>query len=398
MDKEIPVLLLDVDLRPIEGIIPAFGKSGIPMIAFSNKEYPLARHSKYVNRIVNTPSLDNESEYLHFLLDYSNKGVLVYSSDASAKFVSKYQDKLRTAGYFLNIADYKTFIRGFDKFELFKICKQIGVPVIDTILIEHEGELDEVYHKFHKPFILKGTRLAGGKYYVIDSKEKLYLSYKSLLDDVEEQLNVESGIIAQEFINYNYDEIFCSESYYDVVGKPAGFMGIKKFRPNIKKNGNPGSRMFAGTVIDDENLKSYTEKLLTHLNWKGFAHLDWLYSHKYKSYLLCEINPRLPGFSNLLVKSGFNTPLNYYYDLIGSNKNAINPKKNVLYFELFRIPGDFFSGLRAVTNGFISLKEFVSPYLKIITFKYKIYIDFVFWSDLKFSLAHWISSIKSLIK
>jgi len=398
ISNKIPVILLDIDLRPMEGIISSFGKRNIHIIAISSKKNPIARYSKYIKQIYNSPSLNNEKKYLNFLLEFKLKGVLLYSSDSSAKFVSKYKERLTSNGYLVNIPDYNTFIKGFDKYQLSLFSKEVNVPVIPTMLIEGVKDLDHAFNKFEKPFVLKGTRLAGGKFYIVNNMDQINEAYRSLVTEVQAKKKLESGIIAQELIKYDYDEIYNTQSFYNRDGEAIGFIELQKFRPNIKRNGQPGSRMFAGRLINNEELRFYTKRLLDNLNWKGFASVDWIYSKKYKSFLLCEINPRLPGFSNLLVKMRFDSPFYYYNDFITNNPKPLNVKTNVLYFEIFRIQGDFFGSLIAVFKGHLSFKNFIKSYLKIFSPKSKVIFDVFVKDDLKFTFVSWVYQLLTIIK
>ena len=125
--------------------------------------------------------------------------------------------------------------------------------------------------------------------------------------------------------------------------------------------------MFARETIHNETLEQYTKAILDHLGWQGLAHLDWIYSPKYQQYLLCEINPRLPGFSNLLTKVGFEMAYYYYADLC---ELPIPPYRFRLarYHEALRMPGDVTTGIFAILKGYLSPQTFLQSYLSLLTY------------------------------
>jgi predicted ATP-grasp superfamily ATP-dependent carboligase len=389
-DNTTLVIALDCDTRAIEGVLYSFGKRKIPVIALSSSPKPPAFYSRYVRHSYQSPPVSREEEYLQFLLALPHRGVLLYSDDASAAFVNKHADRLKKAGFLLNTPSRETFRRGFDKALLARAAEEVGVPVIPTIEVKTKKDFQQAWQKLDNPIILKATKLAGGKFVLVNKEEELEEAFLHMdaLVKAPEHRHMQSGLIAQEFIYYDYDEIYCCESYYTREARANGFLSIHKIRPNINRDGTAGGRLFAGETIRDEALEKHTETLLNHLGWKGMAHLDWIYSKKYNAYLLCEINPRLPGFSNFLTKVHFEMAYMYYADLCGLPLPEPVFEKS-LYFEALRMPGDFTTGIYAIAKGYLPLKPFVASYLQLLTFKHKVCFDILYKSDPAFTLKSW---------
>jgi hypothetical protein len=144
-------------------------------------------------------------------------------------------------------------------------------------------------------------------------------------------------------------------------------------------------------------LEHYTRQLLDRLRWRGFAHLDWIYSSKYDEYLLCEINPRLPGFSNLLEKVGFDMAYGYYADLCGITTEPFRFKK-ALYFEALRMPGDLSTGLYAMLKGYLRPAPFLRSYLQALHPSERVYLDIFYGSDLPLTMACWSEQLAYLFR
>lgn len=398
-EEKLPVILLDCDIRAIEGVIYSFGKRNIPIVALSSTPKPPAFYSRYVTYKYHSPAVSQEEEYLEFLLNLPHRGVLLYSDDASAAFVNKHADRLTEAAYMLNTPSRESFIKGFDKALLAKAAEESGVPVIPTIEVKTLEDLEAAWEQLDKPIILKATRLAGGKFVLIHQKEELKAAFDQLdaLIKAPGYRHMESGLIAQEFIYYDYDEIYCCESFYTEKSKPTGFLSIHKIRPNINTDGTAGGRLFAGETIQNPELEKHTKALLDHLQWKGMAHLDWIWSNKHQQYLVCEINPRLPGFSNFLTKVNFEMAYSYYADLCGLPLPEPEFKKS-LYFEALRMPGDITTGIYAISKGYLSLKPFVASYLKLFNFKHNVCFDILYKTDPAFTLKSWSEHFLYILK
>ena len=398
-DLKVPVILLDCDTRAIEGIIYSFGKRNIPVIALSAEKNPPAFHSRYVWRTYRSPPVWQESAYLDFLLQLSERGVLLYADDASATFVSKHRDQLLDAGFPINILGLDRFYRGFDKGQLAEAAEEVNVPVIPTKVVRSLDDLQRAWQTLDAPIILKATRLAGGKFEIIHREAELAPAYDTMtaLIQAEGYAHMQSGLIAQEFIHYAYDEIYCCEAFYTKRSEATGFLSIHKIRPNINSDGAAGGRLFAGETIEDSVLEQHTRTILDHLGWRGPAHLDWIYSGKYQQYQLCEINPRLPGFSNFLTKVGFEMAYYYYADLCEQPVPPYHFQK-ALYFEALRMPGDVTTGVYALIKGYLSWPSFLASYLRLLTFRHRVYFDIYYPHDPAFTLRSWADQLWYLLK
>ncbi len=393
-----PVILLDCNLRNTEGIIYSFGKRKVPVIGLSADPNPPAFQSRYVQKKLISPHISQEEEYLCFLTNLEERGVIMCSDDASAAFLSRHRDFLRSRGFLLNVPEAATFERAFNKDKVFEECRKAGVPTIPTWKINSLSDFQRVWDENGGPLLIKPTRLAGGHYVIVRRQEDLEEAYgrirRLVMDKAFEYR--QSEIIAQEFIQARYQDLYCCETYYSPDARPAGFLTIRKERPDINRDGTAGSRLYAGVSQENEQLEQYTRKLLDHLQWKGFGHVEYIYSAKYQDYLLCEVNPRLPGFSNYLTKVGFEIAWHYYADLVGIKYGLPAFRKSV-YMEALRVPGDLTSSLYAVFKGYMSGSDFIRPYLRIFQSGYIVCIDVFFRQDPLFTLAYWSKFLRYLL-
>ena len=393
-----PAILMDCDIRSIEGVISSFGKRGVEVIALTAQSAPPpAFKSRYVKAKYQSPTVWQEEAYLQFLVDLPHRGVLVYSSDAGAEFVSKNKEAIQEAGFLINVADFELFKRAFNKDEIYKECQASGVPTMATKEVNSIQDIYDAVEEIGFPLLLKPTRLAGGKYLKIKRQEDIAPMYQEMMDLIhsEEYEVQQSDLIIQEFIVHHYTDIYCCESYYPINNKDHDFLSIRKVRPNINYDGTVGSRLHAGITLRLPELERQTKQILDYLNWQGFAHLDWLYSEKHQQFLLCEINPRLPGFSNFVTSIGFDMAWYYYADLVG-----LQPKKykfkRALYFEAWRHPGDLTTNLLAVFKGHLSFWSYLWSYLKIFSFRYKVVFDVFYSRDFKLTWENYKISFRNL--
>ncbi|MCB9302691.1 MAG: hypothetical protein H6566_18770 [Lewinellaceae bacterium] len=397
----VPVILMDCEHRSIQGVISSFGKRGIEIVALSaqRENPPPAFRSKYVDHTYFSPTVWEEEAYLKFLIDLPHRGVLLFSTDSAAQYVSKYKRQIQDAGYLVNILDYEILRKSFDKDSIYRVCKEIGVPTIKTKEVNSIEDIYSAAEEIGYPLLLKPTRLAGARFQKIDKLEDIPRAYELMNGMIhsEQFAPQESGMIVQEYIIYDFNDIYCIECYFSRDQSSKEILVIEKIRPDINYDGTVGSRIYAGKTIRSADLERLTQQVLDHFNWTGIANVDWLYSKKYDDYLLCEINPRLPGFSNFPTKIGFEMAWYYYADLTDTPREAFQFKP-ALYFEALRHPGDLTSNLVAVFKGHLSLWGFIKPYLKMFTGRYQVVFDVYYGADFGLTWENYKISINNLIK
>lgn len=392
-------ILPNCNVRAMEGVISSLGKKGIPVIGLSTVSKCSAFHSKYVVKKIITPPTTNEDDFLDFLISKVPKGILYASDDQTTLLFSKNADLLKKEGFLINVPEYLQLKTGFDKWLCFKKASSIGIPCALSYKISCRNDLDFVKKNMPIPFILKATTLAGGNYVKVVNIKELETAYSTIKATIEKQKNciLDPEIIAQEWLEYEMEDIWCLESYYDKTGVPKGFMPVRKVRTEIKPDGTYGSRVYAGEACSCPELISLSRKLLDSLDWQGFAHFDWIYSSKKSRFFLTEINPRLPGFSFYPSNAGFEMAWYYYADLAGLPYHVPKPTPS-LYFEPLRYPGDLTSAVSTVLRGQYSLKKIFSSYARIFSETKPVVFDFFDTNDLRMTTYNIFLMISKMLR
>ena len=394
-----PAILPDAEIRAMQGAAVSLASKGIEVICLSSDSNCLMFNSSLVAQKLIAPSSKDGDKFIDFLVEKVPRGVLYPSNDRCALIFSQNKKKLTQSGFLINVPCWDTFVSGFDKWECSQFAKKLDISCAKSYLVETVDDVFSNVINVGFPFIIKATRLAGGNYTKIFKYEDIPAAFDSMLKEISRPENIilMPRLMVQSWLNYEMEDIWCSESYYCEDGSPAGFMSIRKDRTVLYKDGSYGSRLYAGESIENEELTDLTRKLLNNLNWRGFAHLDWIYSQEEKRFYLMEINPRLPGFSFFPFRVGFDTAYYYYADLVGDRVevgNVINSK----YFEILRYPGDLSSTIVQVVKGKYSFNKFIMSYFMPIFRGEKIVIDLWCKEDLKISFINIYIIIKSFLK
>lgn len=375
-------ILPNCNQRSMEGIIGSLGRRKIPIVGLSKKPNCAAFHSRYVSKQLLSPDSMNENEYISFLINEVPRGVLFTADDQTALIFSRNNEVLCKNGFKLNLPDNHDLNVGFNKWLCFCHASKIGIPCAPTKLITGSESLISAPKEISFPLILKATTLSGGNYCKAENLNELFAAYKTMLKIINESVNsiMNPQIIAQQWLRYKIEDIWCVEAYYDQKGAAKGFWPVRKWRTVLYKQGTYGSRLYAGESRKNKRLESQSEKLLSSLHWKGFAHLDWVYVDEDDEYYLTEINPRLPGFSAFPTKAGFDMAFYYYSDLTGQPFDICRTKSHI-YFEAIRYPGDLTEGIGAIYRKKYQWSKFLSTYMNLLAHKRPHIIDFADLSD-----------------
>lgn len=387
---KIPAIILDCDLRSQEGVLQSLGEKGIPIIALSSKKRCPAFRSRFVRKKVVSPDINNDTKvYIEFLCALQERGVLIYSNDVSALALSKNREILQEAGYLLNLPDDITVEKVFDKWRCFQLAKSLNVSFPESQILYSLQDARKAWDSFEKPLIVKGTRLAGGNYIKIENKDQLENAFRGVEDKIASKAYGarQSGIMLQEWLDYTMSDIWHCETIYDKKSKPLGFFSIKNIRTSFLDHGEYSSRLYAGEHVSSPELTKLTEKLLSSIQWRGFANVDYVYVPERGKFYLLDVNPRLPGFSFYPSRAGYEMAWYYYADLTETPYSIPESFPKSYYFESFRYPGDISDGLKNILKGRISWKPFISSYFWALCSRSQKVIEPIRTDDWKYTVA-----------
>ena len=397
---KIPAILPNCEIRAVQGAVVSLGVKNIPIVGLSSERNCLTFQSKFIKQKLFSPATDDADEFLGLLIDKKTpKGILLPSNDKSVVLFSQNREKIESAGFLMNIPSETSLKNGFDKWECYNIAKSLNIPCASTVLLESVHDLNKIKSNIPYPFIIKATTLAGGNYIRVYNHDEIDQAYEKMLELITSPKNelLNANLIAQEWLFYDMEDIWCVEAYYDKNGEAVGFYPIKKTRTVIYNDGTYGSRLYAGEYVHNELIVDLTKKMLDYLEWRGFAHLDWVYCKNKNQFYLTEINPRLPGFSYLPYKAGFDMAYYYYADMVCEKRFTKRTKiYPVIYFESLRYPGDLSSSLSAICKGQYDFKKFISSYLRIFTSRKKLVLDLFYTEDIKLTCLNLFRIIKDI--
>lgn len=395
------VILMDCEKRNGEGIIYSLYNKGFNVAALSKKKRYPAIYSKCIAKYYQSPSLgDGFEQYLDFLKTLPIRGPVIPSGDLSAQFMSEYKNTLSENGFFVNSVDIDTLLQVFDKSKCHQLCEKLNIPVAKTISVDSIEEIMQCHNKIKFPAILKPTKMAGGNYIRVFSLDEAIHAFNKLNSQLKKESYeiYKSGMIYQEWIDSRMEDNWICDVFYDKNSMLRSCITIKKIRSSLNSEGTPTSRLYAGMVLENQDIKEYTQKILESVNWRGLAHVEFIWDRSQEKFLLTEVNPRLPGFSYLLSRTGYEFGYFYAADLLDVNYIVPYDPPKVKYFETLRYPGDISDGVIYALRGHISFRSLFKSYIKAILSKEAIVIDHLNVYDIRMTIAILLNNLFQFIK
>ncbi len=288
------ILLLEAHLVQTQIIAKSLHRAGYKVASFCEEKHSYGYHSKYIDEKVFTiPCEGNQDEYYKLILAFIQShhvSAIIPMSDESAKIIAKHKRELEKYTS-VSCPEYRNFVKGYDKNELMKVCKERNVDHPLTIDLSDDYSLDNMLF----PAIIKPNITSGGRGMTI-------VKDKQELDSVLPSTISKFGPChLQEFIPPGGRQIKV-QVLIDEKGDMVCHSVMQKTRWYPVKGGSSCCNI----SIEDTQLLADCYKVLTALEWRGFADFDVIEDPRSGKLKIMEINPRVPACIKSAVVSGIN--------------------------------------------------------------------------------------------
>jgi len=315
-------------------IVRSLGKKELKPSVLSTTRLGAALYSKYCSERIVCPSPTvSVSKYLEFLLHLLK--------------LKKYQVLIPvTAYHFIPIAENLEKLRGhtsipiprfdvintaLDKYKSITLAENLGLPVPRTVVLESKAQLEEIFHNWGSPVVIKPRRS------IIFAQDRLVSTERASVvfsPDEVRQLNFSSQLyLAQEYVpgeGYGFFALFkdsrlLAKFSHHRLHEVRAEGGVSSLRESIK----------------DELLEELGTRLLRELDWHGVAMVEFRKDSRDGKYKLMEINCRFWGSLQLSIIAGVDFPYLLYKMSMGEEiKDIPDYRQGILCRWLF--PGEIY--------------------------------------------------------
>ncbi|HWH55445.1 MAG TPA: hypothetical protein VNT04_07675 [Gaiellaceae bacterium] len=285
----------------------ALGRDGIAVhgIAFDEREFGLRSRYLQSRRVVGS-----DAEVLEVLGAQSGRPVLFPERDENVAFVLRNWDAVRAVAD-VPLPDDPDVVRRLRRKERLPAeGAAAGVPAPGTILASDEAAIRSA--ELRPPLLVKP---AEGQEFALAFGEKAVVA-----PDVDAAVTAwrrahEHGFdtIVQELIPDSHEAVFSLLTYIGRDGEPLANVTGRKVRQGPLRFGT--SAVFEARR--DPEVEEHGLRLLRHVGYRGFAHVELVRDPRDGALKLVEVNTRLPIWAGVAMARGFNLARIAYDDLTG---------------------------------------------------------------------------------
>lgn len=342
------------------GIIRALGIKKVPVVSVYYNKNDMGYVSRYViDKFFVANPIENENEFINQLTKIGVKykdSVLFASDDPTLLSVAKHRSIL--SKYFIvESNDIDLIEKIIVKKNTYDIADEIGILHPKTYNPNSFDEAKEFYQLIGPECILKPSvghlffNIFKKKMLIIKSIAELKTAYKMI-----EGLDIK--MMMQEFIPGD-DKHGVNYNLFALDGKPFVEFTAQKVRLSPPKIGFP--RVIISKLIDE--VIEPGRKIISYLNYEGFACLEFKKHAVNGNYYLMEVNGRQNLSTPLAVNCGYNFPYLSYRYLIDRSlpKITSNFEEGIYWIDTGK---DIIETIKSWKTEKLSVKEFLIPYFK----------------------------------
>lgn len=326
------VLVLDSDGQAGTSVVRSLGRRNVPVTAGGPSRWSRGMLSRYSDDRYVLPVLDEDcSAFTRDLvrhLEASDYLAVFATTDRTSLHLARHKERLERTGTVVATEDWGTFVRAYDKADLFRLFDTLDVPSPETYAPDSLAGVSEIAEDVPYPAVVKPrskshridgayeTTLVSDEHYV-DSPAELRQTYRELLwkyDRFDRQYP-----LVQEYVPGTTTTTVALADEGDVQA----YFQEKRLRTYPSSGGNSA---LLTSVREPEMLK-YVELVLDALDWTGPAMVEFMETPDGEFYVI-EVNGRYWGSLPFAIESGVDFPWLHYRQLRGDD-----PSKYVTYGE-----------------------------------------------------------------
>ena len=214
-----------------------------------------------------------------------------------------------------------------DKSKTFEFAKKFDIPIPKTFRLETIDEINNIANEVSYPCVIKKTNYNESGVIYCNNKSELIENYGMLYRKRKGDMSMP---IVQEYI------VGPGMGYYGVYnnGKCVGYF----MHQRIHEFPITGGASTLAKSVNDLELKTLGDRLLSNMNWHGVAMVEFKKDNNDGKFKLMEVNPKFWGSFELSYKSGINFAYLYYLVAMGMQVQE-SSYKNDVYFR-WTLPSD----------------------------------------------------------
>jgi predicted ATP-grasp superfamily ATP-dependent carboligase len=330
----------------------ALGRDGVPVHGVAVDEHEFGLRSRYLQtkRVARS-----DEDVLGLLRSLPERPVLFAERDENVAFVLRNWDAVHELADVPLPDDPEIVLRLRRKERLPAEGAAAGVPAPGTVLARDEETIRAA--GLQPPLLVKA---AEGQEFALAFGEKAVVAEDADAAVVAWRRAHEQGFdtIVQELIPNSHELVYSLLTYIGRDGEPlASVTGLKVRQGPLRFGTSAVFEARREPEVEEQGLR-----LLRHVGYKGFAHVELVRDRRDGALKLVEVNTRLPIWAGVAMTSAFNLARVAYDDLTGRPVRANGaPPDGVSWVYMAK---DVWVSAQMARRGELRPRAFLSHYLR----------------------------------
>jgi len=298
--KDTTVIIPYADGRLPLDVIRCLGHEGVKFILISRQPQNSGQKSRYCKQFICSETLDDAS-LLALLFQIKNTGskeIILPATTEGFLFVSKNRFLLSERFDLPPLATPKNLITASDKWKLFDLAIQNGLPVLPSKSLTQSTitEIKNYKSSITLPALVKSRSKEGGAgFRKVDTTEELWDYYEQLGEKAEKDYFIQPYVDSRDFSL----SVYCED----------GEIKCHMLWGSVLSGKNPYTIPLSIQFTQHEEVLNIGKKLLKLMNWQGVCDIDFIVDNQTQKPWLLEINARFWGNIGANAAEGINFPL-----------------------------------------------------------------------------------------
>ncbi|MEW5948580.1 MAG: ATP-grasp domain-containing protein [Thermodesulfobacteriota bacterium] len=317
------VLVLDGNQRSALAATRSLGRKGIYVTVADENKNNLSAASKYAKEDFVYPSPYREPlDFLEVLrAETVKRGVRIIfpMTDVTTALLLEHRSAFPDID--IPFGDFSAYEMLTDKWKLFQMAQDIGIPIPRTWFIESVDRLEQAIPDLTYPVVLKPYR---SRIFCNGHWEATSVRYAGSEGELRKIVSGEDAFarhpfLIQEKIQGTGQGVFALYAH----GKPLVFFAHRRLR---EKPPSGGVSVLRESIPVDPTMQETAKRLLDRAAWHGVAMVEFKVDREGTPYLM-EVNARFWGSLQLAIDAGVDFPWLLYQLATGENLNRVNSYK-----------------------------------------------------------------------
>lgn len=249
-----------------------------------------------------TDPVDGKTEFTNDLAEIcraTKADGVVGTGTKITNFLSECKPELQklVPGTKILVEDFSKLKRLSDKWNTVEVCRELGVPVPKSILLEDPALVEKQMAGFTFPVVVKPRDSYASKGVTTLSTKEEFLDYVRNSEAEIFHRWPEGKYIVQECISGDlHDVVGCFKE-----GRPYCLLTQQRMLSYYDFGGGG----IVNKTTREQKLLDYAETILSHFSWNGIAMFDFV-KHANGDFYLLECNPKVWGTTQLAIDAGQN--------------------------------------------------------------------------------------------